>query len=53
MTEQERTDAIIMLSNISQQSYRAITTAVNPTRVKSAEATKHHTIVIQSRGRNE
>ena len=27
MTEQERTDAIIMLSNISQQSYKAITTA--------------------------
>ena len=27
MTEQERTDAIIMLSNISQQSYKAIITA--------------------------
>lgn len=27
MTEQERTDAIIMLSNLSQQSYQAITTA--------------------------
>ena len=27
MTEQERTDAIIMLSNISQQAYKAITTA--------------------------
>ncbi|WP_288270188.1 hypothetical protein [uncultured Bifidobacterium sp.] len=27
MTEQERTDAIIMLSNLSQQSYHAITTA--------------------------
>ena len=27
MTEQERTDAIIMLSNIRQQSYKAITTA--------------------------
>ena len=27
MSEQERTDAIIMLSNISQQSYKAITTA--------------------------
>jgi|GEM_PF-4191642 len=27
MTEQERTDAIIMLSQLSQQSYQAITTA--------------------------
>lgn len=27
MTEQERTDAIIMLSSLSQQSYNAITTA--------------------------
>ena len=27
MTEQERTTAIIMLSNMSQQSYQAITTA--------------------------
>lgn len=27
MTEQERTDAIIMLSSLSQQSYQAITTA--------------------------
>lgn len=27
MTEQERTDAIIMLSQLSQQSYNAITTA--------------------------
>lgn len=27
MTEQERTDAIIMLSNLSQQAYHAITTA--------------------------
>ena len=27
MTEQERTDAIIMLSNMSQQTYKAITTA--------------------------
>lgn len=27
MTKQERTDAIIMLSNLSHQSYHAITTA--------------------------
>lgn len=27
MTEQERTDAIIMLSQLSQKSYQAITTA--------------------------
>lgn len=27
MTEQERTDAIIMLSNLSQQAYHAITAA--------------------------
>lgn len=29
------------------------TTAVNPTHAKSVEATKHHTIVIQSRTRND